>query len=228
MNCILLVLLLFVTQAKTTYMLQQTLQASYRNIRGHSTSIKHTHHSMFICLVCQYRSTQYRHSPQHVYLLSMSIPQYLVQTTHHGFFFICLVPQYISTIVLSEDTHHSMFICLVLQCRSTWQGQLITACSSFVQCTSTFVLQFLVQTTCHSLFFICLVPQYVSTVVLGTDNSSRLVPHLFSALVCQYCSTWYGRFITACSSLLQCICTLVLYYLVRMTHHYLFFICLVR
>ena len=210
MNCILLVLLLFVTQAKTTYMLQQTLQASYRNIRGHSNSIKHTHHSMFICLVCQYRSTQYRHSPQHVYLLSMSIPQYLVQTTHHGFFFICLVPQYISTIVLSADTHHSMFICLVLQCRSTWQGQLITACSSFVQCTSTFVLQFLVQTTCHSLFFICLVPQYlvqtthhglfliclvpwyVSTVALGMDDSSQLALHYFSAFVRQYFITQYG------------------------------------
>ena len=34
--------------------------------------------------------------------------------------------------------------------------------------------------------------QLIGTLVLGTDNSSRLVLHLFSALVGQYLSTWHG------------------------------------
>ena len=34
--------------------------------------------------------------------------------------------------------------------------------------------------------------QLIGTLVLGTDNSSRLVLHLFGALVSQYLSTWYG------------------------------------
>ena len=191
MNCILLVLLLFVTQAKTTYMLNQTLQASYRNIRGHSTSIKHTHHSMFICLVCQYRSTQYRHSPQHVYLLSTLIPQYLVQTTHHGLFFICLVHQYICTVVLGTDNLSQLvlhlFSALVRQYCSTWYRQLITACSSFLQCLGMLVLQHLVWTIHHSLLFITLVHLYVSTLLLSTDDSSLLNLHLFSALIPYYC-----------------------------------------
>ena len=96
--------------------------------------------------------------------------------------FICLVPQCISNLVLGTDTRHSTFICLVLQYCSTRYGQLIMA---------------------------CLFAQYVSTVVLGTNNSSRRVLHFFSALLCQYLSTWQRHLITACSSFAQCLSTLL-------------------
>ena len=69
--------------------------------------------------------------------------------------------------------------------------------------------------------------QDARTVVLGTNNSSRLVLHLFSALVRQYCSTRYGQLMTACSSFVQCASTIVPQYSVRTTHHSLSFICLV-
>ena len=140
--------------------------------------------------------------------------------------------QYISTIVLATDDSSRLvlhlFSALVHQYRSTRYGRLITACSSFVQCAGTLVPQYLVRTTHHSLFFICLVRQYISTVVLSTDESSRHVLHLFSALLHYYRSTRHGRLITACSSFVQCVSTLVMQYLVRTTHHGLFFICLVR
>ena len=140
-------------------------------------SVRTTHHGMFICLVrqycsarygqlitaclfaqClsvylfsalvhQYLSTRYRHSPQHVYLLSTLVLQYSIRTTHHG-----------------------LFICLVRQYRSTRYGQLITACSTFFQCLTMLVPQYLVETPYYGLFFICLVPQYVTTLVLGTDT----------------------------------------------------------
>ena len=121
---------------------------------------------------------------------------YMVRTTHHGWFFIFLVPQYVSTVVLGTNTNHGMFICLVGQYCSTRYGQIITACSSFLQCASTFLLQYWVQTTHQGLFFICLVGQYVSNVVRGIDNSSRFF-----------------------SSFVQRATTLVLKYLVRKTHH---------
>ena len=183
-------------------------------------------------LVRQYRSTRYRHSPRYVYLLSTLVPQYSVRTTHHSLFCICLVPQYVSTLVLGTDTHHGMFISqyvstlvlgtdnssrlvlhlfgalvrqylstryrhsprhvyfLVRQYFSTRYGQLITACSSFVWCASTLVPQYSLQTLTTA----CLFAQYVSTLVLGMDNSSRCVLHLFSALVPQYRNTRYVYF----------------------------------
>ena len=148
----------------------------------------------------------------------------MVRTTHHGWFFIFLVPQYVSTVVLGTNTNHGMFICLVGQYRSTRYGQIITACSSFLQCASTLLLQYWVQTTHQDLFFICLVGQYVSTVVRGIGHSSRIFLHLFSMLLRQYLSTWYGKLITAC----QCLSTLVPQYSARKTHRGLFFIRLAR
>ena len=143
-------------------------------------------------------------------LLVSSVP-----TTHHGLFFICLVRQYISSVVLGTD-HQSrlvlhLFGALVRQYRSTRYGRLIVLVlhlfSAFVrQYCSTRYRQLI--TACYSFI------QYVSTLVLGTENSSRLVLHLFSTLVLQYsvqkthhgfCSTRYGT-----------------------TSHGLFFICLVR
>ena len=159
---------------------------------------------------------------------------YMVRTTHHGWFFIFLVPQYVSTVVLGTNTNHGMFICLVGQYRSTRYGQIITACSSFLQCASTFllstgyrqliracssflqqastlVMQYVVQTTHRGFFFICLACYYVSTEVLGTENSSRLV----SALVRQSRSTRHGKLIAACSSFVQRVSTLVTQYSIQ-------------
>ena len=231
---------------------------------------------MFICLVRQYCSTRYEQLITACSLfgqyLSTLVPQYSVQT----FTTVCLFAQYVSTVILGTDIHHGMFICLVRQCLSTRYGQLITACSSFVQCLSTLVAQYLVQTlttaclflstlvllysvrtTHHGVFFICLVPQYVSTVVLSTacssfvwcastlvpqyslqtlttaclfaqyvstlalgmDNSSRRVLYLFSALIVpQYRNTRYRH------------TPRHIYFLVRQylsTRFGLFFICLV-
>ena len=121
---------------------------------------------LFSALVHQYLSTRYRHSPQHVYLLSTLVLQYSIRTTHHGSFFISLVPWYVSTSVLDTDN-------------SSW----------FVYLLSTLVPQYSVQTTHHGVFYICSVPQSVSTLVLGRDTLLRLVLHLFSALVRYYLST---------------------------------------
>ena len=110
---------------------------------------------VFICLVHQYLSTRYRHSPQHVYLLSTLVLQYSIRTTHHG-----------------------LFICLVRQYRSTRYGQLITACSTFFQCLTMLVPQYLVETPYYGLFFICLVPQYVTSLVLGTDTHHGMFIYL--------------------------------------------------
>ena len=143
-------------------------------------------------------------------LLSTLVPQYSVRTTHHGLF----ISQYVSTVVLGTDdssrhvyllstlvlqcsvwtTHHGMFIGLVRQYCSTRYGQLITACSSIVQCLSALVPQYSVQALATARLF----AQYVSTVVLNTDNSSRLVLHFFSALLRQYLSARYGQLIMAC------------------------------
>ena len=140
--------------------------------------------------------------------------------------------QYVSTVVLGTDNSsrlvRHLFSVLVRQYCSTWYRRLITVCSAFLQCVSTLVPQYSARRTHHGLFFICLERQYISTVVLGTDDSSRLVLHLFNALVHQYRSTRYRRLITACSSFVQCASTLVPQYLVRTTHHGLFFICLMR
>ena len=194
---------------------------------------------MFICLVRQCLSTRYgqlittcssfvqclstlvlQYSVQTLttacLFLSTLVLLYSVQTTHHGVFFICLVPQQVNTVVLS------------------------TACSSFVWCASMLVPQYSLQTLTTA----CLFAQQVSTLVLGMDNSSRRVLHLFSALVPQYLSTvilgtdiHHGMFISeyvstvvlgsACSSFVWCASTLVLYYSIRTTHHVFFFICLV-
>ena len=191
---------------------------------------------MFCALVRQYCSSRYGRLITVYYsflqCVSMLVMQYSVRTSYHGLFFICLMRQYISTVVLGTDDSSRLvlhlFSALVHQYRSTRYGRLITACSSFVQCASILVPQYLVRTTHHSLFFICLVRQYISTVVLSTDESSRHVLHLFSALVHQNRSTRYGRLITACSSFVQCASTLLHQYLVRTTHHGLLFICLVR
>ena len=121
---------------------------------------------LFSALVHQYLSTRYRHSPQHVYLLSTLVLQYSIRTTHHGSFFISLVPCYVSTSVLDTDN-------------SSW----------LVYFLSTLVPQYSVRTTHHGVFYICSVPQYVSTLVLGRDTSLRLVLHFFSALVRYYLST---------------------------------------
>ena len=179
------------------YLAQTQLIAAFSSFfQGASTLVlkylvQKTHHGSSNALVRYHRSTRHRHSPRHVYLISTLVPQYSARTTHHGLFFLRLVSQSVSDVALGTDTFAGMFICLVRQHRSTQYGQLITACSSFVQCANSLVLQYLVQTTHHSLFFIYLVRQYVSIVVLGTDNSSGLVPHLSSALVRQYRSTRY-------------------------------------
>ena len=149
--------------------------------------------------------------------------QYVVQTTHRGFFFICLACYYVSTEVLGTENSSRLVSALVRQSRSTRHGKLIAACSSFVQRVSTLVTQYSIQT----LTMTCLFAQYVSAVVLDTENSSRLVVHLFSALGRQYCSTWYRQLITGCSTFVYWAGTLVLLYLVRTTHHGLFYICLV-
>ena len=146
--------------------------------------------------------------------------QYSVQTLTTA----SLFAQYVSTVVLGTDSSSLLVLnlssVLVNQQCSTWYRKLITACSSFVQCLSTLVPQYAVET----LTVACLFAQYVSTVVLDTDNSTQLVLHLFSVLVGQYCSKWYSQLITACSLSLQCTCRLVLQYLVHTTHHGLFFI----
>ena len=162
---------------------------------------------LFGALVRQYLSTRYRHSPRHVYLLSRLVLQYSVRTTHHGVFFICLVPQYLSTVILGTDIHHGTFI-------SEYVSTVVlgSACSSFVWCASTLVPQYSLQ----ALTTACLVRQYVSTVVLGPNNPSRLVVHLFSALIRLYRSTQYGRLITACCCLVRVY--LVPQYLVGTTH----------
>ena len=175
------------------YLAQTQLIAAFSSfVQGASTLVlkylvQKTHHGSSSALVRQHRSTRHRHSPWHVNAMVSVCPR----TTHHGLFFLRLVSQSVSDVALGTDTFRGMFICLVRQHRSTHYGQLITACSSFVQCANSLVLQYLVQTTHQSLFFIYLVRQYVSIVVLGTDNSSRLVPHLSRALVRQYRSARY-------------------------------------
>ena len=165
---------------------------------------------LFGALVRQYLSTRYRHSPRHVYLLSRLVLQYSVLTTHHGVFFICLVPQYLSTVILGTDIHHGMFI-------SEYVSTVVlgSACSSFVWCASTLVLYYSIRTSHHVFFFICLVPQYVSTVVLATGTHHGM----FSALLRQYCSTWSEQPITACCSFVQRANSFVLQYSVRTTYH---------
>ena len=140
-----------------------------------------------------------------VYFLSTLVPQYSVWTTHHRLFF----SQYVSTVVLGTVNSSRLVYFLVSQYCSTRYGQLITACLFL----STLVLQYSVWTTHHGLFIslehqyhstryrqlitACLFPQYVSTVVLFTDNSSRLV-YFLSTLVPQYSvrTTHHGLFIS--------------------------------
>ena len=188
---------------------------------------------LFSAMVRQYLSTQYRRlitaCSSFDQCTRALVPSCLVQTTHQGLFFICLVHQYVSTLVIGTDDSSwlvlHLFSALIRQYLSTRYGRLIMACSSFLQCSS--------------------------TLVIGTDDLSRLVLHLCSALVRQYLNTRYGRVITACSSFVQCArtlvhqysvqtpttacssfvwctSTLVLQYSVRITHHSLSFICLVR
>ena len=163
---------------------------------------------------------------------STLVPQNSVRTIHHGMFFICLVRQYVSTLVLSKDNSswlvHHFFSALIRQYLSTRYRQPMTACSSFVQCASTLVPQYLVRTTHDGLFFICLVRQNVRTVVLGRENSSRLVLHLLSAPARQCLSTSYRQLMTACSPFVQCARMLGPQYSVGKTHHGLLFICSVR
>ena len=135
---------------------------------------------IYPCSFVQYVSTLVlgkfiRACSSFVQCASALVPQYSVRTTHHGLFFICLVRQYVSTVELGADNSSPLvlhlFSALVRQYLSTQYRQLIMACSSFVQCASTLVPQYSVQTTHDGLFFICLVRQYVSTLVIGTDNS---------------------------------------------------------
>ena len=130
-----------------------------------SYSVQSTHHGLFI--------SQY---------VSMLVLQYPVWSTHHGL----LISQYVSTLVPGTDNSSRLVYFLLRQYCSTQYGELITACLFL----STLVLQQLVRSTHYSLF----IAQYVSTVVLGTDNS----PWLVYFLVRQYHSTRYGQLITAC------------------------------
>ena len=148
----------------------------------------------------EYRSTRYRHSLRYVYLLSTLVPQYSIRTTHHNLFFICLVPQYVSTLVLGTDTHHGMFIS---QYVSTVVLSTDNSSRRVLHLFSASVGQY--RSTQYGLFFICLVRQYVSTLVLVTDTHHGM----FICLVGQYFSTRYGQLITACSSFVQCLSTLV-------------------
>ena len=146
------------------------LQCSVRTyvstlVLGRDTLLQLVLH-LFSALVRYYLSTRNRHSPQHVYLLSTLVLQYSIRTTHHGSFFISLVPWYVSTSVLDADN-------------SSWLVYLL----------STLVPQYSVRTTHCGVFYICSVPQYVSTLVLGRDTLLQLVLHLFSALVRNYLST---------------------------------------
>ena len=135
----------------------------------------------------EYHSTRYRHSPRYVYLLSTLVPQYSIRTTHHNLFFICLVPQYVSTLVLGTDTHHGMFIS---QYVSTVVLSTDNSSRRVLHLFSALVGQYR-STQLQTLTTACLFAQQVSTLVLGTDKSSRRVPHLFSALVPQYRNTRY-------------------------------------
>ena len=154
-----------------------------------------------LALAHSYCSTGYRQliraCSSFVQQASTLVLQYVVQTTHRGFFFICLACYYVSTEVLAENSSR-LVSALVCQSRSIRHGKLIAACFSFVQRVSTLVTQYSIQT----LTMTCLFAQYVSAVVLDTENSSRLVVHLFSALGRQYCSTWYRQLITGCSTFL--------------------------
>ena len=155
------------------------------------------------CLFAQYVSTVVLgtdNSSRHVYLLSTLVLWYSVRTTHHGSFFISLVPWYVSTSVLDTDN-------------SSWLVYLL----------STLVPLYSVRTTHCGVFYICSVPQYVSTLVLGRDTLLQLVLHLFSALVRYYLST-RNRHSPQHVYLLS---TLVLQYSIRTTHHGSFFISLV-
>ena len=151
----------------------------------------------FSALAHSYCSTGYRQliraCSSFVQQASTLVLQYAVQTTHRGFFFICLACYYVSTEVLGTENSPWLVSALVRQSRSTRHGKLIAACSSFVQRVSTLVTQYSIQTTHHRLFYLCLVGWYVSTVVLSANNSSRPVLHLFSALVRQHRSTRYRR-----------------------------------
>ena len=140
-----------------------------------------THLSMF---TSQYVSTLVLSTDHSSWLVYFLVHQYC-STRYGRLITACLFAQYVSTVVLGTD------ICQYL---STWQRHLIIACSSFVQCLSTLLPQYSEQTLATARLF----AQYVSTVVLNTDNSSRLVLHFFSALVRQYLSTRYGQLIMAC------------------------------
>ena len=172
-------------------------------------SVRTTHHGMFICLVRQYCSDRYgqlitaclfaqyvstvvlgtdNSSRLVLHFFSALVRQYL-STRYGQLIMACLFAQYVSTVVLGTDNSLRrvlhLFSALVCQYLSTWQRHLIIACSSFVQCLSTLLPQYSEQTLATARLF----AQYVSTVVLNTDNSSRLVLHFFSALVRQYLST---------------------------------------
>ena len=160
-----------------------------------------------------------------LHLFSAPARQYLitsVQTSHDGLFSICFVRQNVRTVLLGREKSSRLvlhlFSALERQDRSTWYGQLMTACSSFVQCASALVPQ----NNFFFFFFIYLFFRQLMTACSPFVQCGRMLEpyHLvgkihnglfFICLVRQCVITLvlrYRQLMTACSPFVQCAGTL--------------------